>query len=576
MNTFAIESFKFGYDARRPELAAAPGTLSKLVNGYVTSGATIKKRKDFVRVQIPASCYGLESTSKGLVTFGSSSLNTNTDGLLLDVFGASLYYQQLRHPRDILMSATTPKFSLVKVLSSCVRSDKAFVIAEFCDGRRFMYYDGALVWDAAAGVIYDADCQFKNPQMLQQAASRLVATSDWTTTLYPPNSIALTSPSDETVVASVNIVGAEGWEAGVRATPYGAIEGTVGVGPWFSVALEAGTYSRGYVQLQITKDATTFAVYTNLLNSRYVCTNIAIVAGYYNVTFQVGKDSLVCLLGAASGVAVEDFAFALYCGAGDKLCYQRYQWDSGVGHYVLSGLEGFVILKAGGAQLSADPLKGTAAQIVASIANNINTNVQIWPGRLDNEYIQAVAYAEGEIELRLPASFTGTTLSYTFGDFTKPYTDFTTKRDTPLSKQLLVAPITVAAIDMSSDIRFVTTSEIPLSVSVNPSPVVKSEYSSIGVPTSKPMEVAVAVSVNRGSGNYTYAWTRVSAERKLPMYSPRLKVSTMATQASVVFVVPFVIFNITQTDIWQVEIVDTVTSRKATVQVPLTFSYGST
>jgi hypothetical protein len=71
-----ISNFNGGLDARKYFLSLPPGTLTTLVNGHITQGGEIEKRKAFVPSQLPAGTFGAQETLDGIVVFGSRTLPT--------------------------------------------------------------------------------------------------------------------------------------------------------------------------------------------------------------------------------------------------------------------------------------------------------------------------------------------------------------------------------------------------------------------------------------------------------------------------------------------------------------------
>ncbi len=140
-----VESFKYGVDTRRSVLTSVPGTLASLVNGHITQGGAIEKRKAFVKLtrvgggnSLPLNTFGLQRTATGLLVFGSQNHSGST-------FPTGVSYQRLQHP------------DLSTAMSAVIHSDlfngSAWVIAAFADGRRFGYFNGTLVYDITNGQV---------------------------------------------------------------------------------------------------------------------------------------------------------------------------------------------------------------------------------------------------------------------------------------------------------------------------------------------------------------------------------------------------------------------------------------
>lgn len=148
MAYISIQDFKFGMDRRRERVAGTPGTLWTLENAHLTRGADIERAKKFVpAITLPAGTESLYALNKRLYVFGSDDL--------ADSMPLGITYQRLESPSAGAMVA------VVDVLGF---SGKVYVIADYDDGGRFHFYDGARVtdWDtiAAAGASYDTLAAF--------------------------------------------------------------------------------------------------------------------------------------------------------------------------------------------------------------------------------------------------------------------------------------------------------------------------------------------------------------------------------------------------------------------------------
>ncbi len=71
-----ITNFNGGLDARKFFLSLPPGTLTGLVNGHITQGGEIEKRKAFIPTPLPLNVHGAQPTANGLVVFGSRDTPT--------------------------------------------------------------------------------------------------------------------------------------------------------------------------------------------------------------------------------------------------------------------------------------------------------------------------------------------------------------------------------------------------------------------------------------------------------------------------------------------------------------------
>jgi len=173
MESLFIKDFRRGLDTRRSELTQQPGTLEVLTNGFVNQGGEIENRKAFVRTAQIANSYGLQTTSSGLLTFGSATapggypLNIGTVGIPIYV-----NYQQLKHPQD-MFDGTTDVVPMTEVVHSTEFRGKAWVVAKFGSSGTFGYYDGTLVYDFTNGVVYSfLSTNAKIAQFIEQMIDR--------------------------------------------------------------------------------------------------------------------------------------------------------------------------------------------------------------------------------------------------------------------------------------------------------------------------------------------------------------------------------------------------------------------
>lgn len=134
MSYFLVEDFRLGQDSRKSTLTALPGTLTTLVNGHITRGGEIEKRKSFVSTYtIPSGTFGLIAASGTLYTFGS--------GVDPGV-PAGITYQRLQHPSALAMTA---------LLSADLFDGDIYAIAEYSDGSVYHFFDGTRITDLVDG-----------------------------------------------------------------------------------------------------------------------------------------------------------------------------------------------------------------------------------------------------------------------------------------------------------------------------------------------------------------------------------------------------------------------------------------
>jgi hypothetical protein len=139
MPYIVVENFKGGLDTRRHKLSSAPGTLTGLVNAHVTRGGEIEKRKAFhLTYTLPAGTFGLETSSGSVYVFGSLDLASQMP--------AGVIYQRLVSP-DGAGNAMTD------VVYSTVYGGKPFVIAQYANGLKYPFWDGAFIKDFSSGIV---------------------------------------------------------------------------------------------------------------------------------------------------------------------------------------------------------------------------------------------------------------------------------------------------------------------------------------------------------------------------------------------------------------------------------------
>lgn len=213
-----IQNFKYGLDTRKSELTSLPGTLVTLDNAHINQGGEVEKRKAFVRTAMTTNCRGLESTSAGLITFGSDA---DPGGWPR---GAVTAYQRLQHPAVQVFGASydATKHAMTSVVWSRSYKGLAFVCAKFADGFSFLYYNGTAIPASYSGLslsgfsTQDARNKYQREDLTNQlnaitgwvavslgavASQRLIGndlTSVWTTLVDSPASVTYTYVFTET------------------------------------------------------------------------------------------------------------------------------------------------------------------------------------------------------------------------------------------------------------------------------------------------------------------------------------------------------------------------------------------
>jgi hypothetical protein len=236
-----IQNFKRGLDARRSELTSSPGTLIQCQNAHINSGGEIEQRMSFGvdAVTYPASTFGLQDTSVGLVTFGSVA----SPGSL----PTGVTYQRLTHPTGYYSSGT---IAMTGVVFSCNYLGNAFVIAKWTDGTVLCYYDGSLVLPSRDGLVLvqAAGNTIESASNLSTDLAAIVnATSDWVAlanTDAPAPTISVSRFHDHTT-ATINVIDTVLWNIGDTITVTG---------------MGLSIYNGTYVITDLTVTSVTFAI----------------------------------------------------------------------------------------------------------------------------------------------------------------------------------------------------------------------------------------------------------------------------------------------------------------------------
>lgn len=136
-----IENFEAGLDTRKTAFTAPPGSLRELVNGHITRGKEIERRKAFATIAtLPAGTFGLHAVQDELITFGSGTEPVDMP--------ATVRYQQLVSPNG---------GNMVRLYDAENFAGQVYAVAEFDDGSFHHFYGGVLVdeWEILAADIGD-------------------------------------------------------------------------------------------------------------------------------------------------------------------------------------------------------------------------------------------------------------------------------------------------------------------------------------------------------------------------------------------------------------------------------------
>lgn len=153
MGMLWIKDLRIGLDARKGELALRPGTLVTALNGFITQGGEFQNRKAFVPPgsSFPTDTFGLESTSAGLVCFGSAATPTGFPDFNLG--GQNLNYVRCQHPAILAGESPSSNYNATAALISVNYGGFAWCVVTFGDGYSFCYYNGTLINDFVDGLV---------------------------------------------------------------------------------------------------------------------------------------------------------------------------------------------------------------------------------------------------------------------------------------------------------------------------------------------------------------------------------------------------------------------------------------
>ncbi|MEM8773838.1 MAG: hypothetical protein AAGF53_02330 [Pseudomonadota bacterium] len=223
-----VENFEFGIDRRRPRHAGIPGTLWDAENVHLSRGGDLERSKRFVPVFTGLSgTHGLANLNGSTFVFGSQDLAASLP--------VGVQYQRLEAPSGAEM---------VRVREIEKFDNKLYVIAEFDDGNRYHYYDGARVtsWDAIA--------QSSNSLALTVAAlADLVSETDSAIVEVVGDGLLLTAASAGTPFAvSASFTNGSGVDDQTAVTTelQANVTGQDGVAATADISVTGGTFNPGF------------------------------------------------------------------------------------------------------------------------------------------------------------------------------------------------------------------------------------------------------------------------------------------------------------------------------------------
>ena len=152
MSYQVVTNFAGGLDARKFFLSLPAGTLTQLINGHITQGGEIEKRKEFYQIALPSGngyTFGAQESDSGILVFGSVASSTTWSGGTLATLPSPFIYQQLVYPAN--GTHASGAYAMTGVLWSTLFGDSAFVIATFADSSVWCFYGGVVIPDFFQG-----------------------------------------------------------------------------------------------------------------------------------------------------------------------------------------------------------------------------------------------------------------------------------------------------------------------------------------------------------------------------------------------------------------------------------------
>lgn len=282
MKYLLLDGFPRGLDARKFNLSAPPGTLVELVNGHLTNGGEIEKRKAFVSYAVVTTTetgaqatagvrtFGMQETGVGLTVFGSALPYGTSPTLSQPVLAAAMptgvTYQQLKHPAvtDGVTYDKT-KHAMTGVSASCVYGGRIAALATFADGTAFGYYDGALIRDFTDGLrMAHLDTTVKLATALTEMVNR---SDDYTAVqLANPNDHKVNITGQPAVVydLTARVVSSAGTLSVVKTSdPTPATSGSAAVGSFTIVAGGTDTVTKATTNRARTSNVATLTIGTH-------------------------------------------------------------------------------------------------------------------------------------------------------------------------------------------------------------------------------------------------------------------------------------------------------------------------
>lgn len=141
-----VEDFKYGMDRRRPRFAGVPGTIWDAENVVLSRGGDVERSKRFVPLYTAlANTFGVADLNGRVFVFGSADLAGSMP--------AGVNYQRLQAPSGAAMT---------RVVSVEKFDNRLYVVADFDDGNRHHFYNGARVtqWDTVASALASANITY--------------------------------------------------------------------------------------------------------------------------------------------------------------------------------------------------------------------------------------------------------------------------------------------------------------------------------------------------------------------------------------------------------------------------------
>ncbi len=157
MKELSIANFKYGLDHRREALTSLLGTLVTCENAHINPGGEVEKRKAFVDLGEVLTTAGGPSNVFTFIMVGDVGYvlyTSHYNPTINNSLGITVLPHTIDHPFFANGGAFNSlyhdifEFRFVRVFNG-----KILTAVKFVDGNTFLYYDGGLVTQSAAGIV---------------------------------------------------------------------------------------------------------------------------------------------------------------------------------------------------------------------------------------------------------------------------------------------------------------------------------------------------------------------------------------------------------------------------------------